>query len=137
MAVSPEPLVAPLKERGVGSLFADLARDASRLIRQEIALARAELVDRIGQLGTGLVACIAGGLVLFAGALVLLAAAVLALALVLPPWGAALTVGAIVTLLGLVILLKGRRDMAAQNLVPRRTLRTLREDADWAREQMR
>src|SRR5487761_1111582 len=116
-----EPLAAPLKERGIGALFSDLAREVSRLIRQEIALAKAELIDRTAQAGAGLVWCIAGGLVLFAGILVLLAAAVLALALVLPPWAAALAVGAFVPLVGLAILLKGRRDLAAGNLVPRRT----------------
>lgn len=137
MPASREPLAAPLKERGIGALFSELAREASRLIHQEIALAKAELVDRTGQVGAGLVLCVAGGTVLFAGGLVLLAAAVLALALVLPPWAAALAVGGVVTLLGLAILLKGRRDLAARDLLPRRTLRTLRDDAQWAREQMR
>jgi hypothetical protein len=137
MAAPGDKLFAPMKERGVGSLLSDLAREASRLIRQEIALAKAELVDRLAQVGTGAALCVAGGLVLFAGSLALLAAAILALALVLPPWAAALAVGGFVTLVGLVLLLKGRRDMAAHNLMPRRTLRTLRADAEWAREQLR
>jgi hypothetical protein len=137
VAISREPPAAPLGERGIGALFADLAREASRLVRQEFALAKAELIDRSAQVGAGVAFCIAGGLVVFAGGLVLLAAAVLALTLVLPPWGAALAVGGMVTLVGLAILLKGRRDMAARNLVPRRTLRTLQQDAQWAKEQMR
>ena len=41
------------------------------------------------------------------------------------------------TLVGLALLLKGRRDLRSRNLVPQRTLRTLRDDAEWAKEQMR
>jgi hypothetical protein len=36
-----------------------------------------------------------------------------------------------------VVVLKGRNDMKADKLKPDRTLRSLRDDADWAREQMR
>lgn len=137
MATRPEPQVAPLKERSVGSLFAELTRETSRLLRQEIALVKTELADRLGRAGAGLVLVVSGGLILFAGFLVLLAAAVLALALVLAPWLAALAVGAVVALLGLGLVLKGRRDMEARKLMPRRTLRSLRDDAAWAKEQMR
>ena len=61
----------------------------------------------------------------------------LALALVLPPWAAALVVGGVATLAGLAAVLVGRRELAARNLVPHRTLQTLRDDAQWAKEQMR
>jgi hypothetical protein len=135
--VTVEPIVAPAKDQGVGSLFAALAREASRLIRQEMALARTEMIERLGQAGAGAASLALGGLVLFAGLLGLMAAAVLALALVLPAWAAALIVGGIVFLAGIALLLKGRHDLAARNLVPRRTVRSLREDAAWAKEQMR
>jgi tetrahydromethanopterin S-methyltransferase subunit C len=88
-------------------------------------------------MGAGAGELIVGGIVMFAGLLGLGAAAILALALVLPAWAAALIVGGVALLLGLILLLLGRRHVGAQSLVPRRTLRSLREDADWAREQMR
>jgi hypothetical protein len=132
-----EPLVAPARDRGLGALFADLSREVSHLFRLELALARAEITDQAGQIGTGAALVAAGALILFAGVLVLLEAAVLALALVLAPWLAALIVGGLVLLLGAVLALKGRHDIAARSLMPSRTLRTLREDAEWAREQMR
>ncbi len=131
------PLVAPLKDRGIAALFSDLAREAARLVRQEIALARAELMDRVARLGVGAVLVAAGAALLFAALLALAAAAILALALVLPPWAAALVVGAVLLLAGFGLVVKGRHDLAARGLLPRRTLKTLREDAAWAREQMR
>jgi Putative Actinobacterial Holin-X, holin superfamily III len=127
----------PRQERTIAGLFADLARETSRLFRQEVALAKAELVDKTRQLGGGAVEIAIGGFILYAGLLVLLEAAVFALALVLPIWAAALVVGGVAVLIGGILLLKGRADVGPRALVPDRTLRSLREDAEWAREQMR
>jgi hypothetical protein len=91
----------------------------------------------MGQLGTGAAEMIAGGVVVYAGFLALVAAAILGLATVLQPWLAALIVGLVVIAIGAVAIFKGRRDVEPANLRPDRTLRTLREDAEWAREQMR
>ncbi len=131
------PQVAPLKDRGIAALFSDLAREAGCLVRQEIALAKAELLDRAARLGAGAVFLAAGAALLFAALMALGGAAILALALVLPPWAAALVIGAVLLALGLGLVVKGRHDLAARGLVPQRTMKTLREDAAWAREQMR
>ncbi len=127
----------PRHERTVAGLFGDLARESTRLMRQEMALAKAELVDKLSQKGLGAGELVAGGLVIYAGFLVLLAAAVLGLAKAVQPWLAALIVGVVVVLVGAIVALKGRSDVRAEKLVPKRTLRTLRDDAEWAREQMR
>jgi hypothetical protein len=130
-------VMPPPEDRGLAGLFAALAREGSRLFRQEVALARAELAAKLGQAGSGAVQIAAGGLILYAGFLALLAAAALALTRVLPDWAAALVIGVLVVVIGGVLLLKGKRDLGARRLVPDRTLRTLREDARWAREQVR
>jgi hypothetical protein len=127
----------PRMERGLADLFSELARETSRLFRQEIALAKAELVGKMGQLGTGAVEMMVGGFLVYAGLLALVAAAILGLATVLQPWLAALVVGLVVIAIGAAAIFKGRRDIEPANLRPDRTLRTLREDAEWAREQMR
>lgn len=127
----------PRAERTVAGLFGDLARESSRLFRQEIALAKTELFGKLGQFGTGAAEMVAGGLILYAGFLALLAAAVLGLAHVVELWLAALIVGVVVVIIGGAVMFKGRRDVEPSNLKPDRTLRTLRDDAAWAREQMR
>jgi hypothetical protein len=140
MAVSRDDVIEPLPpraERSVGSLFADLARETSRLFRQEIALAKAEVADRLGQAGTGAAELVAGGLVLYAGFLGLMAAATLGLALVVPAWLAALIVAIVVMALGAILVLVGRKQLQPSKLVPHRTMRSLRDDADWAKEQLR
>jgi len=129
--------IPPRSERSIAGLFGDLARESTRLLRQEIALAKSEMLAKLSPVGRGAGELVAGGLILYAGFLVLLAAAVLGLSKVVPSWAAALIVGVVVLLVGLGVALKGRHDLKAEKLVPDRTLRTLREDAEWAREQMR
>jgi hypothetical protein len=123
-------------ERPVGGLLSDLARQFTLLLRQEMALARAEIVGKFGQLGSasGLVA--AGGLIAFAGLLYLLAAATLGLGKIVEMWLAALIVGAVVVVLGVAVALIGRARLQASNLAPLRTVRSLKDDAAWAREQI-
>lgn len=137
MVARDDTATMPPHERSMAGLFSDLAREASRLLRQEIALAKAELTDKVRQLGSGAVEIAVGGFLLYAALLVLLEAAVFALALVLPLWAAALIIGVVALLIGGGVLLKGRRDLGPKRLVPDRTLRSLRQDAEWAREQMR
>jgi len=78
----------------------------------------------------------AGGLVAWAGFLVLLAAAVLGLSKVVEPWLAALIVGVVVLVIGVVVMLVGKNRFKSDNLVPRRTLRSIKDDAQWAKEQV-
>jgi hypothetical protein len=125
----------PRSERSVASLLSDLASETGMLVRQEIALFKAELGEKLGSfgLGTGLVA--AGSLVAFSGWLVLLACAVLGLSNAVAPWLAALIVGVIVLAIGAGLLIFGRRRLNAEALVPQRTLNSLREDEAWIRDQ--
>lgn len=123
-------------ERSLGALFSDLAGDAGLLLRQEIALAKAEVLGKIGQLGTGGGLLVGGGLLGFAGLLYCMAAAMFGLALVLPIWAAALVVGVVALVFAGVLALIGRSKMRARNLVPVRTIQSLKDDAAWVREQM-
>ena len=127
----------PRQERTLSDLFGDLAREASQLLRFEISLAKAEFGDKLGRVGAGSVAMLAAGLLIHAGVLVLLAAAILALTLVVPGWAAALIVGFGAIAIGLSLVLIGRHYLRVRRLALDRTLRSLREDAEWAREQMR
>ena len=118
-------------------LLADLARQFALLLRQEGALARAEMLHGLGQLGGGAALIAGGGLVAFAGLLGLAAAAILALSQYFAPWLAAVIVGGALLVIGIIVLIVGRARLRARSLVPSRTVRSLKDDAAWAREQMR
>jgi hypothetical protein len=130
-----EPFPPPRSERPIADLFADLARDASMLVRQEVALAKAEIAQGLAGMGVGAAMIVAGGMVALMGVGFLLLAAVYALSLVVEPWLAALIVGGTVIVLGAGLAFLGKSKLGAQSLVPTRTLRTLKDDATWAKEQ--
>jgi hypothetical protein len=132
-----EPFPPRPAERPVGGLLSDLARQMGLLLRQEIALLKAELRGMVGQLSTGAAFAAAGGVVAFAGFLYVLAAAMFGLGKIFDMWLAALIVGVVVILIGGALVMVGRSRLQAETLAPRRTIRSLKDDAEWAREQMR
>ena len=126
----------PRSDRSIAALLADLANETGTLVRQEIALFKAEIGEKLGRLGMGTGAIAAGGLIAFSGWLALIAAAILGLAKVVAPWLAALIVGIVVLAIGAGLLFFGKSRLAADTLAPRRTLNSLREDEEWIRDQI-
>jgi ABC-type transport system involved in cytochrome bd biosynthesis fused ATPase/permease subunit len=122
--------VSPRNQESVADLLRRLMGELSTLFRQELSLATAEISDAMTRLSRGVISVASGGAVLYAGFLTLLAAAVLALALVVQAWLAALIVGGVVTLIGLVLVLKGKKALEPSQLKPRRTVESLRQDKD-------
>jgi hypothetical protein len=68
--------------------------------------------------------------VLYAGGLFLLAAATLGLAEVMPGWAAALIVGGVVSLIGLIMLQVGKNKVRPRHFLPERLGEALRKDKD-------
>ncbi len=119
------------------SLFSDLWRETSTLVHDEAELAKAELSEKVSQIGTGAAEMAVAGGVLFAGFLVLLFAAVGALDLLIDSphavWLAPLVVGVVVMIVGYALLKRGQHQMKPENLAPDRTLHAMRDDASMAR----
>ncbi len=138
MAYTPPPPV-PKDDRPLGSLLGDLMSDLAELVSKEIQLAKAELAEKASQAASGAVSLAIGGLVAFAGLLVLLDAAVYGVAALLgdaPLWASALIVGVVVLGVGMALLLRGRSNLKAESLTPRRTVESLRQDAEMIKEQV-
>jgi hypothetical protein len=124
-------------ERSISTLLSDLAGESILLVRQELALLKAELNEKFSRAGQGVSVLAAGGLIAYSGLLVLLAAAVLGLATVWPAWLAALVIGIATVVVGGLLLLTGKNRFSSQSWSPERTMRTLREDEAWLRERLR
>ncbi|HYD99933.1 MAG TPA: phage holin family protein [Alphaproteobacteria bacterium] len=107
------------------------------LFRGEIALAKAEMSEKVSRLGTSAAAVAVGGILLLAGLLVLLDAVVWAIAEFVDHWVAALVVGLAVLGIGYMVLRTGLKSFQAGNLVPNRTVGSIKEDVRFAREQVR
>lgn len=124
------------EERSVGELLGELTHDMGTLVRQEVALAKTEMSDKISRLTGDLVAVGAGALVAWIGGLTLVAALVLVLvAIGVAAWLSALLVGGVLAGAGYVMLQKGLGNLKRADLAPTRTVGTLKADVQWAKEQ--
>lgn len=125
-------------DRSIGQLLSDLANETTILVRKEIELAKAEISEKVSNVGIGVAALAAGGLVFFAGFLVLLDAAVYGLGRLLNTIGfpavEALIVAIGTMVVGIIILMVGRNYLKAENLTPSRTAESLRRDKDMVKE---
>ena len=125
-------------DRTVGELLGALAEDLTLLLRQEVALGKAEMRQTMSQAVRDLIALIAGGAVAAGGGLVLLFAAVLGLTALtgIALWLSALIVGGVVALVGLGLLAGGLNGMRQVKPAPR-TIASVKNDIEWAKEQIR
>ena len=123
--------------RSIGELFSQLATDTSTLVRQEVRLAKLELGEKAAQVGKQVALIAVGGGVAYAGLLTLIAAIVLVLAQYMAPWLSALVVGAVVTAIGFVLAKQQMTALKHLDPTPRATIETLKEDKEWAKEQLR
>ncbi|MGE5091867.1 MAG: phage holin family protein [Bacillota bacterium] len=124
------------EERSFGELLGELSEDVSTLMRQEVRLARAEMSRTLSRATTDAVKLGAGALVALAGGLTVVAALVLGLiALGLAAWVSALIIGALLGVIGYVMLRNGLQDLKRVDPTPHRTVETLRDDLQWVKEQ--
>lgn len=111
-----------------------LAGDVQDLVRGEIALARAELDQKLHGALTGAIALVGGALVAFAGLVVLLEGGAAVLARWLPAWAALLIVGVVIIGIGGLIARVGLSRLSIKALKPDRTVASLGKDARMIRE---
>ena len=127
-----------LHDRSLGELLKQLSEQTTRLVHQELELAKAELTQKGKEAGAG--AGMFGG----AGALglaalgALTACFILALNAVMPAWLAALIVAVVYGIIAFVLVKQGQaRIKRATPPVPEQTIETVKEDVEWAKTQMR
>ncbi len=133
-AGAPSQPDADLRERSIGELFSKLSNETSTLIRQEMALARAELTEKGKEAGKGAGLFGGAGAVGLLGAGALTAGIILLLDLAIAAWLAAIIVGLIYVAVAAFLGLKGRdKIQAATPPVPEQTVDTVKEDVEWAK----
>jgi hypothetical protein len=116
-----------------GQLAAEVAKDMSTLVRQEIALAKTELQQEAKTAGTAVGAFGGAG---FAGYFVLVflsLAGMYGLDAVMPIGWAALIVAGVWAVIAAVLALIGRSRIKAFSPKPERTIETVKEDVQWAK----
>jgi hypothetical protein len=118
------------ESHSVGALLRQLGRDVPDLLIKELALARSEIAAAAQSTKAGVASLATGAAILMPGVFVLLMAAVYGLALIMPMWGAALIVGGVVTIIGVAMMIAGKKKLEADSLKPERTLYQMQKDRD-------
>lgn len=121
-------------EASVAELVKQLSEQTSRLARQEVELAKAELTEKGKRAGLGMGMFGGAGMFGFYGVGALVAAAILGLATAVAAWAAALIVAAVLALLGGVLALVGKSNVSrATPPVPEQATESVKEDVQWAK----
>ncbi|MCT9080505.1 phage holin family protein [Streptomyces fulvoviolaceus] len=122
-------------QHSVGELVGQTAEQLSRLVRQEVALAKEELAEKGRRAGRGGGLLGAAGVIAYAGLLALAGTATAALSLTLPVWAAALIVTAVLFALASLLAAIGRAQLRrAAPPTPEETLGSVRADVEEIRE---
>jgi putative copper export protein len=119
-------------DRSLGELFSDLSQQTAALIRQEMRLAKAELSDKLTDIGKH--AAMIGAAVAFGLTAVIAVAAAIALLLVeigVEPWGAALITAAAMGLAAYTLAQAGITDLRKKSIAPVETIHSLKETTQW------
>ncbi len=123
--------------RTLGELFAELSRESSTLVRQEIQLAKTEISQKATSVAKDIAYIALGGAVAYVALIVLAFAIVFLLSEFLAPSLAALIVAVVIAGVGYFLIQSGLSALKRADLTPERTIETLREDKEWAKEQVK
>ncbi|MEU0478047.1 phage holin family protein [Streptosporangium sp. NPDC006013] len=110
-------------------LIRQMSEQVSRLVRDELRLAKAELTEKGRHAGIGAGLFGGAGVVALFGTGSLVAAVILLLAYVMPAWVAAAVVGVVLLALAGVLGFSGKHQVAeASPPTPARTIESVRDD---------
>ncbi len=123
--------------RSVPEVLQNIVGNIQEIIRSEFSLAKIEIKQEAAQAkGPAMMWLIGGALGLYALGFLLLTA-IFGMATVMPIWLAALIVGAVLTVISIALLSAASKRLKQVHKVPERTIETLKENVQWAKEQIK
>ncbi len=125
------------EERSLGDLFSELASETSTLVKQEVALAQTELTQKATKVGKNVGYLVVGGAVAYAALLAFVAGLIIVLGNLLDNhWLAAFIVGIVIAIAAVVMIMSALSALKATGLTPTQTVETIKEDAQWLKDQV-
>ena len=129
-------MTTPRDDRSLGELFAELSEKTSTLVKKEMELARHEMTRSATEAARRSAMIGVGGAVAYAGFIVLLIGAAWLLAMIgLPTWLAFVIAGGIVLAVGAFLAWRSAQALKTVSVIPERTVETIKQDVEWAKEQ--
>jgi uncharacterized membrane protein YqjE len=122
-------------DRSISEILQDVLRNLQSIVRSEVRLAKTEVREEITKAKSALLLLGVGAVSGIFGALFLLLAVMYGLALVIPMWASALVVMAVLAMVAGVTANAGLKQMKHVDPVPDKTIGSMKENAEWARQQ--
>jgi len=123
-------------EKSLGDLLGELVAETGTLVRQEVALAQAEMTHKATRVGKNVGSLVVGGAVAYIAALAVVAGIILLLSLFMPAWISALVVGLVIGVVAYFMISSALTELRKTDPVPRSTVETIKEDAKWLKKEM-
>ncbi|HTG26774.1 MAG TPA: phage holin family protein [Methylomirabilota bacterium] len=123
--------------RSVPEVLQDIVGNIEEIIRSEFRLAKAEVKEEASQAAPPLKMMLVGAGIGFYALGFLLFTLVMGLATMVVTWLAALIVGAVLGLIALVLITTASKRLKQVNKVPERTIETMKENVQWAKNQIK
>jgi Putative Actinobacterial Holin-X, holin superfamily III len=128
----------PTSEESVAELTRRLSDQTTRLVREEIELAKAEVAAKGKRAGIGAGMFGGAGLVGLYALGALTAAVILALSTAVAGWLAALIVAVVYAAVAGVLALRGKGQVqSATPPVPERAVESVKEDVEWTKQRVK
>jgi len=124
-------------QRSVSDVLQDIVGNLQQIIRDEFRLARAEVEGKAHRAARPASILAAGTVLGLYGLGCLLLAAIYGLSLVIAPWLAALLIGTVLAIVAAILLSSGRNRLRQIDPVPERTVRSMKENVQWTKEQIK
>jgi hypothetical protein len=118
----------------ITELISELASQSAGLVRDEVALAKQEVSEKIVSFRSALTIIALGAIPGLLAALALCAAAIAGLSQYMELWQAALAVGGVLALISAIVVSVGLAHLKRVNLKPEVTMKSLEEDKEWLKE---
>jgi len=115
----------------IGELIGNISDDLSQLFRQEVELAKAEIKQEAGKAGKAAGMLGGAGFAGYLAVVLLSLAAVFGLDAIMPAGWAALIMAVVWAAIGAALYVAGKKKLETVDPMPRRTVDTLKEDAQW------
>ena len=121
---------------GYGAMIADVIKDLQDLLRAEVQLAKTELKEDATGMGKAIGMIAAAAMVGLVAFIFLMLALTFLLDKWVQGWLAAAIVGAALALIAVIAAMAGKKRLSATSLKPEQTVETLKEDQEWAKQQI-
>ena len=123
--------------RSLSDILSDIISNVQGIVRSEVRLAKAEMQEEGIKAGKAAGIAVSGAVLALYALGFLLLTCFFALELAIAPWLAALIVTAVVGVIAAVLITFGMKRMKRVEPRPEKTIRSIKENLEWAKNQAR